>query len=153
MKHSPGPTPLWFTTISGKRPSKWKMETDKHNSFEVLYPRGALLWLKSGVQLLRKSGYILPPAHIKMVNLLQIFFSLTNTRHVWGPHPSYYQPSMAITAGSPLPSNRPVRHKRQKHTTEKRFTNIIVNVGEFRTWNREGMNNKEVVTTSSGCKF
>ena len=59
MKHSPGPTPLWFTTTNGKGPSKWKMETDKHSSFEVLYPKGTLLWLKSGVQLLRKAGYIL----------------------------------------------------------------------------------------------
>ena len=77
--------------------------------------------------------YILAP-FFPQKKLIANIFSLTNTRHVWGPHPSYYQPSMAITAGSPLPSNRPVRHKRQKHTTEKRFTNIIVNVEEFRTW-------------------
>ena len=135
---------------------KWKQINIAH--LKCYIPEGELLWLKSGVQLLRISGYILAPFFPqKNGQLIAIIFSLTNTRHVWGPHPSYYQPSMAITAGSPLPSNRPVRHKRQKHTMDKRFTNNIVNVEESclerPTWNREDLNNKEVVTTSSGCKF
>ena len=29
----------------------------------------------------------------------------------WGPHPSYYQPSMAITAGRPPPTILAARHK------------------------------------------
>ena len=74
-----------------------------------------------------------------MVNLLQIFFSLTNTRHVWGPHPSYYQPSMAITAGSPLPSNRPVRHKRKNTQWTKGLQTLLLMLKNFvletgRTW-------------------
>ena len=104
MKHSPGPTPLWFTTTNGKGPSKWKMETDKHSSFEVLYPRGGTLmvevWRPAPSKIRIYPGSIFPTKkwstyckyfffdkYEACVGATPILLPAINGHHCWQPPP------------------------------------------------------------------